>query len=413
METKYNTHTLANGLRVIHLFDRSPVVYCGYGLNVGSRDEAPQEEGLAHFCEHVTFKGTSRRRAWHIINSLERVGGDLNAFTNKEETVYYAAVLNDHLPRAIDLLSDIVLHSTYPQTEIDKEVEVIADEIESYNDSPAELIYDEFDNILFRGHPLGHNILGKAETVRQFTTDDALRFTERFYRPENMVFFAYGNLDFDRLVRLLEKATAGFGTKEPNLCDLDTEGGIVTDYRPGTYETDRGTHQAHVMVGNRAYGIHDGKRMPLYLLNNILGGPGMNTRLNLSLREKRGLVYTVESSMVSYSDLGAWSVYFGCDHQHVSRCLRLVHNELQRLVDHRLTDSQLKAAKQQLKGQISIACDAREGFALSFGKSFLHYGWERDVERLRQNIDAITAQEVQEVAAELFVPQQLTTLIFK
>ena len=413
MNTKYNTHTLANGLRVIHLYDSSPVIYCGYGVNAGSRDEAPDEEGLAHFCEHVTFKGTTRRRAWHIINSLERVGGDLNAFTNKEDTVYYAAVLKDHLPRAIDLLSDIVFHSTYPQAEIDKEVEVIADEIESYNDSPAELIYDEFDNILFQNHPLGHNILGKAERVRQFTTADALRFTRRFYRPENMVFFAYGNLHFDRLVRLLEKATAGFPDNQPLLSDLDAKGETVEGYQPGTYEFDRSTHQAHVMVGNRAYGIHDSKRMPLYLLNNILGGPGMNTRLNLSLRERRGLVYTVESAMVSYSDLGAWSVYFGCDHHNMSRCLRLVHNELQRMVDHVLTDSQLKAAKQQLKGQIGIACDAREGFALSFGKSFLHYGWERDVERLCQNIDAITAQEIQEVAVELFSPQRLTTLIFK
>ena len=413
METKYNTHTLTNGLRIIHLFDASPVVYCGFGINAGSRNEAPDEEGLAHFCEHVSFKGTSRRRAWHIINSLERVGGDLNAFTNKEETVYYAAVLRDHLPRAVDLLSDIVLHSTYPQNEIDKEVEVIADEIESYNDSPSELIYDEFDNMLFEGHPLGHNILGRADRVRQFTTADALRFTHRFYRPENMVFFAYGAINFDRLVRLLEKATEGFPDKEPLLSDLETGDTAPAPYRPGIYEHDRSTHQAHVMVGNRAYGIHDSKRMPLYLLNNILGGPGMNTRLNLSLRERRGLVYTVESTMVSYSDLGAWSVYFGCDHHNMHRCLRLVQGELQRMIDHRLTDSQLKTAKQQLKGQIGIACDAREGFALSFGKSFLHYGWERDVQRLCRNIDAITAQEIQEVAAEIFCPDQLTTLIFK
>lgn len=413
METKYNTHTLTNGLRIIHLFDASPVVYCGFGINAGSRDEAPDEEGLAHFCEHVSFKGTSRRRAWHIINSLERVGGDLNAFTNKEETVYYAAVLRDHLPRAVDLLSDIVLHSTYPQNEIDKEVEVIADEIESYNDSPSELIYDEFDNMLFEGHPLGHNILGRADRVRQFTTADALRFTHRFYRPENMVFFAYGAINFDRLVRLLEKATEGFPDKEPLFSDLETGDTAPAPYRPGIYEHDRSTHQAHVMVGNRAYGIHDSKRMPLYLLNNILGGPGMNTRLNLSLRERRGLVYTVESTMVSYSDLGAWSVYFGCDHHNMHRCLRLVQGELQRMIDHRLTDSQLKTAKQQLKGQIGIACDAREGFALSFGKSFLHYGWERDVQRLCRNIDAITAQEIQEVAAEIFCPDQLTTLIFK
>lgn len=190
----YNTLTLDNGLRVIHLQGDSQVVYCGYEINAGTRNELPGEEGLAHFCEHVTFKGTSRRRAWHVLNCLESVGGDLNAFTNKEDTVYYAAILKDHLARAVDLLTDIVFHSTYPQTEIDKEVEVICDEIESYNDSPAELIYDEFDNLIFANHALGHSILGSAERVRSFTTADALRFTQRYYRPENSVFFIYGDV---------------------------------------------------------------------------------------------------------------------------------------------------------------------------------------------------------------------------
>ena len=409
----YHVFTLSNGLRVIHLHDASPVVYCGIGINAGSRDEAPGDEGLAHFCEHVTFKGTSRRRAWHVLNSLERVGGDLNAFTNKEDTVYYAAILREHLPRAVDLLTDIVLHSTYPQAELEREVEVIADEIESYNDSPSELIYDEFDNMIFSGHPLGHNILGEASRLRQLTTDDAKRFTGTHYRPENMVFFAYGDISSTQLVKLLERATADFPSAPPRLPDLDTAETPLPPYVPVTREVNRSTHQAHVMVGCRAYSIHSDRRIPLYLLNNILSGPGMNARLNIILRERRGLVYTVESNMASYSDTGAWSIYFGCDHQHVDRCLRLVRGELSRMASHRLTDSQLAAAKRQLKGQIGIACDAREAFALSFGKSFLHYGWERDVERLYANIDCVTAEQIQEVASDLFGPDHLTTLIYR
>ena len=409
----YHVFTLSNGLRVIHRHDASPVVYCGLGINAGSRDEAPGDEGLAHFCEHVIFKETSRRRACHTINSLERVGGDLNAFTNKEDTVYYSAILRDHLPRAVDLLTDIVLHSTYPQAEIDREAEVIADEIESYNDSPAELIFDEFENMVFKGHPLGHNILGNTQRLRQFGTADALRFTRRHYVPQNMAFFAYGDICFDRLVRLLEKATADFPSAEPLVPDLEVKSAGLPPLVGGQTEMARGTHQAHVMLGNRAYGIHSDKRMALYLLNNILGGPGMNAHLNLSLRERRGLVYTVESSMVNYSDTGAWCVYFGCDHHHVSRCLRLVRSELDKLASKPLTPSQLSAAKRQLKGQIGVACDAREGFALSFGKSFLHYGWERDVERLFQSIDNVTSEQILSVAQEVFNPEQLTTLVFR
>ena len=203
---KYNTYILDNGLRIIHLPSDSKVVYCGYQINAGTRNEEPGEEGLAHFCEHVTFKGTERRKAWHILNCLESVGGDLNAYTNKEDTVYYSAILKEHIARAVDLLTDIVFHSVYPQAEIDKEVEVICDEIESYNDSPAELIYDEFENIIFKGSPLGHNILGTAEQVRSFKTEDALRFTRKLYRPDNAIFFAYGDIDFNKLVRLLKKS---------------------------------------------------------------------------------------------------------------------------------------------------------------------------------------------------------------
>ena len=461
---KYNTYTLDNGLRIIHLPSDSKVVYCGYQINAGTRDEEPGEEGLAHFCEHVTFKGTERRKAWHILNCLESVGGDLNAYTNKEGTVYYSAILKEHIARAVDLLSDIVFHSVYPQAEIDKEVEVICDEIESYNDSPAELIYDEFENILFKDSSLGHNILGTAEQVRSFTTEDALRFTRKLYRPDNAIFFAYGDIDFKKLVKLVGRALAdddsgklaeedchanfsgdtGFaGVRESEITQMSQapqmtqisgdENSITTEKSvssvksvgPKNYPSvgeeiagqtivmQKNTHQAHVMIGTRAYDVNDDRRMPLYLLNNILGGPGMNAKLNLALREHNGLVYTVESTMVAYGDTGTWSIYFGCDEHDIKRCLRLVRKELDRMMEKPLSDSQLKAAKKQIKGQIGVACDNRENFALDFGKSFLHYGWEKNVDCLYEQVEAITSQQIQDVARELFDKDRLITLIFK
>ena len=457
---KYNTYTLDNGLRIIHLPSDSKVVYCGYQINAGTRNEEPGEEGLAHFCEHVTFKGTERRKAWHILNCLESVGGDLNAYTNKEGTVYYSAILKEHIARAVDLLSDIVFHSVYPQAEIDKEVEVICDEIESYNDSPAELIYDEFENILFKGSPLGHNILGTAEQVRAFKTEDALRFTRKLYRPDNAIFFAYGDIDFKKLVKLIQKAwgecpkgrelacstdckSAETPTEERIAEETPTEERIAEETPTGETPTEemeagnanhkvqsskfnvqskvagqtivmqKNTHQAHVMIGTRAYDVNDDRRMPLYLLNNMLGGPGMNAKLNLALREHNGLVYTVESTMVAYGDTGTWSIYFGCDEHDMKRCLRLVRKELDKFMQKPLSDAQLKAAKKQIKGQIGVACDNRENFALDFGKSFLHYGWEKNVDRLYEQVDEITAAQIQAVAQELFDKGRLTTLIFK
>lgn len=401
--------TLSNGLRVIHQSSDSNVVYCGYELNVGTRNEEPGYEGMAHFCEHVSFKGTKRRKSWHISNALESVGGDLNAYTNKEDTVYYAAVLKEHTARAIDLLTDIVFYSTYPQAEIDKEVEVICDEIESYNDSPAELIYDEFENLLFANHALGHNILGTAERVRSFKTADAQRFTQRYYRPENSIFFLYGDVDFKRVVRLLERATSDFTPSKPIIEPALNQ--PLPPNMPDFIEKNHGTHQAHVMVGTRGYDIHDKRRMSLYLLNNLLGGPGMNARLNLSLRERHGLVYTVESSMVSYCDTGVWAIYFGCDPKDVGRCLKLVHKELNRVIQKPLSDTQLRAVKKQIKGQIGVACDNRESFALDFGKSYLHYGWERDLNSLFRHIDEVTAESMQQVAAELMQQERLTTLV--
>lgn len=409
---QYNTHTLANGLRVIHLDSQSPVVYCGYAVAAGTRDEQPGFEGMAHFCEHITFKGTQRRRAINILNYLETVGGDLNAFTNKEETVYHAAVLRDNVDRAVDLLTDIVFHSTYPQAEIDKEVEVIVDEIESYNDSPSELVYDLFENAIFRGHPLGHNILGTAERLRTYTTADAVRFTSRLYRPDNAVFFAYGNISFSRLVHLLEKAHAQASSAAAIMpqatMSLPTGSVPLPPYQAQHITHHMDTHLAHVMIGCRAYDVHDNRRIALYLLNNILGGPGMTARLNLSLRERYALVYTVESMMQSYSDTGLWAVYFGCDPKNVSRCLRLIRHELDAMIAKPISESRLRAAKKQIRGQIGIACDSRESFALDFAKSYLHYGWKKDVSALCERIDTLTTADLQQVAADMFNADNIT-----
>ena len=406
---KYNIATLDNGLRIIHLPNTSKIAYCGYQIKAGTRNEKPGDEGLAHFCEHVTFKGTQTHTSTAIINKLESVGGDLNAFTNKEDTVFYSAIPVEHFAKAVDVLSDIVFYSIFPQAEIDKEVEVICDEIESYNDSPAELIYDEFENLVFKGHPLGHNILGSADRVRSFATADAMRFTQQYYRPDNAIFFVYGNIDFKRLVKTLEKLTP----KQQQESLVDEALAVANGRLPELTILNHDTHQAHVMIGNRAYSATHPLRIPLYLLNNMLGGPGMNARLNVILRERRGLVYSVESSMVCYGDTGLWAVYFGCDPHDVNRCVRLVKSEFNRLMEKPLSEKTLAAAKKQIKGQLAVACDNNENFAIDFGKSFLHFGDEKDIEKLYQKIDAVTAEQIQQVAKEIFDKDSLATLVVK
>ena len=403
----YNTHTLPNGIRIIHAPNQSAVAYCGFAIDAGTRDEAENEQGMAHFVEHLIFKGTQKRHAWHIINRMENVGGDLNAYTNKEETVVYSAFLAEHFPRAVELLADIVFHSTFPQAEIDKEVEVIIDEIQSYEDSPCELIFDDFEELIFPNHPLGRNILGKPDLLHQFKTEDALRFTSRYYRPENVIFFVQGNVDFKRVIRLVEKATADlnsststFERKRPDI------------YVPKTLTLHRDTHQAHVMIGSRGYDAHNEKRTALYLLNNILGGPGMNSRLNVALRERSGLVYNVEANLTSYTDTGVFCIYFGTEHDHVERCIRLVKKELKRLCDKPLTSTQLNAAKKQIIGQIGVARDNAENTALGMAKTFLHYGEMDDPKKLFQRIEALTAKELWEVSNEMFAEDYLSTLIY-
>lgn len=412
MEKTFEQATLNCGLRVIYEHKPSAVLYCGYVVCAGTRHEDVADSGMAHFIEHVTFKGTERRRACHITNGLERVGGDLNAYTTKQETVYYATVLKKDFARAADLLTDIVFHSVYPQGEIDKEVEVICDEIDSYKDSPSELIFDEFEAMMFEGQPLGRDILGNAERLRQYTTVDALRFARNYYRPTNAAFYVYGDVPFAQVVRVLERLLPVVDfVQRPAFVAPPIATPCAKNIR-NERVVEKGTHQAHVLVGGPTFAGTDSRRFALVLLNNMLGGPGMNSRLNISLRERAGLVYSVDSYLNTYPDAGFWNVYFGCDVHDVKRCRKLLERELCKFIDRELTPSQLAAAKKQLCGQIGISTDAAEGYALALGKTFAHYNRHRNVPRLIEDINGVTAEDLQQTAAEVYDPQKLTTLVY-
>lgn len=407
-EMQYNIHTLSNGLRIIHEPSSSKVAYCGFAVDAGTRDEAENEQGMAHFVEHLIFKGTRKRKAWHILNRMENVGGDLNAYTNKEETVIYSAFLTEHFGRALELLADIVFHSTFPQNEIEKETEVIIDEIQSYEDTPSELIFDDFEDMIFRNHPLGRNILGRPDLLKKFRSEDAMAFTSRFYQPSNMVFFVLGDFNFQKIVRQVEKLLVDLP-----LVTVENQRTIPPLYVPEQLVVHKETHQAYVMIGSRGYNAYDDKRTALYLLNNILGGPGMNSRLNVSLRERRGLVYTVESNLTSYTDTGAFCIYFGTDPEDVDTCLKLTYKELKRMRDVKMTSSQLMAAKKQLIGQIGVASDNNENNALGMAKTFLHYNKYESSESVFRRIEALTAEGLLEVANEMFAEEYLSTLIYR
>ncbi|MDE6721137.1 MAG: insulinase family protein [Bacteroidaceae bacterium] len=418
MAEEARTYAFENGLRLIQIPSPTNVAYCGISIDAGTRDEEAGEEGMAHFCEHMMFKGTRQRKVWHIINRMEAVGGDLNAYTNKEETVVYAAFMKEHFERAAELIFDIVFHSTFPQHEIDKECEVIVDEIESYNDTPADLIFDRFENLIYKGHDLGHDILGTAENVRRFQTADALRFVKRLYRPEKMVFFVMGDVDFGKAKRIVER-----GMKTINPTGSIGSTCSTSPVRPlypvssgsnhGLIIEERGTHQAHVMIGRAAYGSQDDKRIALYFLNNILGGPGMNSRLNIALREHKGLVYTVESTLTNYTDTSTWTIYFGCDAKDVEKCLKIVRQELDKLMNKPLSERQFHAALKQIKGQIGVACDNFENYTLDMAKAYLHYHKFEGMKDTIEHLERTTPQLLQEVAKEMFDEQGLTTLIFR
>jgi predicted Zn-dependent peptidase len=405
---QYNTHALSNGLRLIHLPVNSPVSYSGFVVNTGARDEQEKEYGMAHFIEHMLFKGTEKRRSWHILNRMERIGGELNACTAKEETFIYSIFPEQYFERAFELLSDLVFHSCFPEREAKKELEVILDEIQSYEDNPSELIYDDFENLLFEGHHLGHHILGSSATLEQFTVPQSLAFMHRHYQPNNMVFFSVGNTNFKKIVRLAEKYTDEIG----QYSTFVPERQAPERHNCQHCRLEKGTSQAHVMMGRQSYSIHDDKRLGLYLLNNLLGGPGMNSRLNISLREKHGLVYQVDSSLTSYSDTGVFSIYFGSEKCQIERCIHLTCKELKKLCENKLTTSQLDAAKKQLKGQLSISGENKENIFLNMGKSFLHYNRYDGLPETYAGIDALTGDMLWDISNEIFDEKGISCLIF-
>ncbi|MGN0233811.1 MAG: M16 family metallopeptidase [Bacteroidaceae bacterium] len=411
----YFTHTLPCGMRIICAQCPTQVIYAGIAVDAGTRDEAEHESGMAHFTEHMCFKGTPRLSSRQVSARMESVGGDLNAYTGKEETVYYSIFLRQHLDRAIRLLADMVLHSTFPQEEMVKEAEVVAEEIESYNDQPSELIYDEFEGLVFPGHPLGRVILGNTGSLRQFRPADMQAFHRRMYRPGRMVLFVYGQADPEQVVRMVEREVdrygimAAIGEPSPRVAP-HTDGHLPVE---PVLRRKKDTHQAHVLLGAPSYAATDPRHTRMFMLSNLLGGPCMSSRLNVALREQHGLVYTVESNSSCYTDAGVWCVYFGCDQRDVARCLRLVHRELRRLTDAPLSQRALNALKRQLKGQIGVAGDNYESTAIGMAKRFLHYGTTRTTRQTFRLIDAVTADELQQTAQEVFLSARLQTLIYE
>lgn len=415
----FQTFTADNGLRIILTPSSTDVVYAGIAVATGTRHEFENESGMAHLVEHMTFKGTHNLTSVQILNRMESVGGDLNAFTGKEETIYYATFMRQHLHRALELLLNIVFDSTYPQEELEKEREVVADEIESYNDSPAELIFDDFEALLFPDHPLGRNILGDVHRLRQYTSTDLQNFVHRNYSPSRTVLFVKGKVSEIELRRTLKglldftivdcqtmkKAFIPSGSQSTRPSnDLPSSSPVVVQ---------KNCHQSHVLLGNRAFSFVDPRHPALFLLNNILGGPAMNSRLSLALRERTGLVYSVESSINSYTDTGVWCTYFGCDHDDVQRCLQLVHKELRHLCDTPLPPRTLATAKRQLKGQLGVANDNFENMALGMAKYYLHTNSTLTLEQRFEQIDALTPEQLQDVAKVVMNPAHLTTLIFQ
>ncbi len=408
MMEEYRTCTLKNGLRLIHKPTQSAVSYCGFTINAGTRDEEEAYSGLAHFVEHTIFKGTTHRRASHILNRMEVVGGELNAYTAKEETVVYSVFPGAHLSRAMQLLGDLIADSQFPEKELSKEREVVADEINSYRDTPSELIYDEFESALFEGCSLGRNILGNVESLHAMTSAVARQFLTDHYTPGNMVFFFMGATPFSQVQHLAERYFGDLSRPTKELPRI-----LKPAAAPFSKTLCLDTHQSHVIIGARAYDLFDKRRRVLLLLNNILGGPGMNSVLNVTLREKRGYVYTVESSVTSYTDTGLFAIYFGTDHRYTQPCIDLVKKELRRLREQRLSPARLAAAKRQFIGQIEVSTDNSENVALALGKSFLRYGHFDSLAEIAEQIESITSDNLLEVANDLLAEEGLSMLIYE
>jgi predicted Zn-dependent peptidase len=401
-------HTLSNGIRLAHHRTNGMVAHCGLIINTGSRDETSKEHGMAHLIEHMLFKGTARRKAYHILSRLDDAGGELNAYTTKEETAIHASVLKEDYEKAVDLIMDISFNSIFPEKEIEKEKDVIIEEINSYLDSPAELIFDDFEELLFSDQPLGRNILGTPESVKSFTQKSINEFISKNYSTTQMVFCSVGNIADDKVIKLFNQYFGQVPEKKRKSRSYKT-----ALYKPATVIKKKDTYQNHCIIGNLAYDLKDNRRLGMFLLNNLLGGQGLNSRLNLSLREKNGLAYNVESNYNSYCDTGVFSVYFGCDSHDLEKSISITMSELNRLRNNKLGSLQLNKAKNQIKGYLARGYENHESLMLSHGKSLLVFDRIDTLEDICKKIDKIDSSQIMDIAADIFEPSKLSTLIYK
>lgn len=405
-EAPFTYSTLSNKLRVVHRRITSEVEYCGLCVMVGSRNELPEQYGLAHFVEHTIFKGTEKRRSWHIINRMESVGGEINAYTSEEATTIYSSFPVGNLARAVELMADLVSRSRFPLNEINREREVVLDEVNSYLDSPSEAIFDDFNELLFAGSGLGHNILGTKENIRSFTSDTCRDFLDRYYTPGNMVFFYVGPATPEHVTKIAERYMGHF-----NHPDVDVTRVAPPTIAPFDEFRDLGTHQAHTIIGARIPGMYADKNRSFALLTNIIGGPCMNSLFNVALRERRGYVYSVDAYTSLFTDCGEMTIYYGCDIEHVKKCRQVIFDILQRLADSPMKERTLLAAKKQYIGQNIVAADNREQMAMSYGRALLFNGHVAPQSEIVERIMSLTPENMR-MAAETVAPQNCSVLTF-
>ena len=403
-------HNLPNGVKIVHRWTPSPVAYVGVMVGTGTRDEGPEENGMAHYIEHCVFKGTTHHSARQIIHAIEGIGGEINAYTTKEETTFYAAILAEHVQLTLHLIAEMIMEPAFKKEETDKERMVILDEIESYNDSPSELIYDDFENLVFAGSPLAQPILGTKKTLKHISSKPsyAQEWMQTHYTPDRMVVFCQGDVKPERFFRIAEKA---FGTLTRNPREPRETRELSFLERTRAYK--KHTHQVHAMLGGRAYKIGHALQLPMFLLNNILGGGSLNSRLNLSLRESKGLVYTVESTYTPLSDTGYWCIYWACDPEDYSLSFSLVRKELDKLMETPMSRSALQHALVQLRGQLAISAQNQENSALALAKSVLYRGYAPEWQETMRQIEQTTELQLQEVAQELFEAQKTFILTYE
>lgn len=404
----YEIYTLGNGIRIVHKeVKTTKIVHCGFVLNIGSRDEKDNQQGLAHFWEHMAFKGTSKRKAFHIINRLESVGGELNAYTTKEKICFYASVLDNYFEKALELLTDITFDSIFPEKQIEKERGVILEEMAMYHDAPEDAIQDEFDNLVFKSHPLGNNILGTAESVRSFQKQDFKQFVSQNINTEQLIFSVVGNISLKKIKKYAEKYLAELPAYQAKLNRAPFH-----NYQAGHRTNSRELTQSQCAIGRPAYKLQDERRLPFFMLTNILGGPGLNSRLNMALREKYGFVYSIEANYSAYSDTGLFSIFFGTDPQQLDRSIKIVLKELQRLKEKPLGSLQLHRAKEQLMGQLAMSEENNTSLMLMMGKSLLDLNHIPSLESIFEKIRASSAKDLQDIAAEMFDGEQLSYLTY-